>query len=78
MEKKKKKDKPADEALHAEEVELPAPTPTEPAIFKGKVNKYCFIHLGKSLREAWNFTKGTEQPITIELTAEGNLVVKKV
>ena len=78
MAPKKKEDAyPADEELHATKAEQPAPTPTKPATFKGKVNKYAFIHLDKSIREAWGITKGTEQPISIELTAEGNLVIRK-
>jgi len=49
----------------------------EKQAFKGKVNTYCFIHLPKKLREAWGITKGTEQPITIELTTEGALIIRK-
>jgi len=47
------------------------------ATFTGKVNTYSFIHLPKKLREAWGITKGTEQPITIELTTEGALIIRK-
>ena len=75
MEKKKKKDKPADDALHAEEAQ--ATPPTEPTIFEGKVNRFAFIHLNKALRDAWGITKGTEQVIIIELTAEDALLIKK-
>lgn len=45
--------------------------------FLGKVNTYCFIHLPKKLREAWGITKGTEQRITIELTTDGTLIIRK-
>ena len=55
----------------AEEAQLTKTT------FKGKVNKYCFIHLKKPVMEAWGIKKGVEQPITIEITAEGNLRIRK-
>jgi hypothetical protein len=71
MAKKKKADKhPADEALHAEEAQIQT-------TFEGKVNKYGFIHLSKRVREAWGVTKGTEQPITIELTDDNALIIRK-
>ena len=68
MEKKKVDKNPADETLHAEEAQT---------TFKGKLNKYTFIHLPKTLREAWNIQKGTERPVTLELTAEGALIIRK-
>ena len=68
MENKKKADKPADEALHENEAQ---------ATFKGKINKYGFLHFGKGLMQAWNLIKGTEQPVTIELTPEGALIFRK-
>ena len=68
MAKENKSDKPADETLHETEAQT---------TFEAKVNKYAFIHLPKSLREAWGLTKGTEQVISIDLTSEGNLVIKK-
>lgn len=59
----------------AEEAE---PKPEEPqTTFKGKVNAYGFIHLNKKLQKAWDITKGTKYPLTIELTAEGNLILRK-
>ena len=76
MAKEKKEDKPADEALHAEEAEQPAPMPTKPATFKGKLNKYGFIHLNKGLIESWGLTFKTEQAVTIEVTL-GQLIIKK-
>ena len=63
-----KSDKLGGEALHETESQT---------TFKGKVNKYAFIHLDKSLREAWGITRGTEQPVTIEITAEGALIIRK-
>lgn len=35
---------PADEELYTTEAQATPPTPTKPATFKGKVNKYAFIH----------------------------------
>lgn len=65
MAKEKKEDKPATEA-----------TPTEPATFKGKLNKYGFIHLSKGLIESWGLTFKTEQAVSIEIV-EGNLIIRK-
>lgn len=45
--------------------------------FRGKVSKYGFLHFGKPLAKAWGLTKGTEQPITIELTTDGALIIRK-
>ncbi|MFQ6068808.1 MAG: hypothetical protein ACE5KD_04605 [Candidatus Bathyarchaeia archaeon] len=65
---KKKENKPADEALHTEEAQT---------TFSSKINKWGFIHLNKQIRNAWGITKGTEQTVTIELTAEGSLIIRK-
>jgi len=62
---KKKADKPAGE------------TQATQTTFEAKINKYGFLHFGKSLMEAWNLTKGTEQPVTVELTDEGSLIIRK-
>ena len=68
MENKKKTDKSADEALHAKETQM---------TFKSKVNKYGFLHFGKPLMEAWQLSKGVEQPVAIELTSEDSLIIRK-
>ena len=78
MAKKKK----ADEVLHAEEAEatdspaIPTNVSPEKKVFQGKINKYGFLHFGKALMQAWNLSKGTEQPVTIELV-EDDLVINK-
>ena len=64
MEKKKK----VDEALHAEKAQT---------TFEAKVNKYGFLHFGKAIMKAWNLSKGTEQPVTIELTPDDVLTIRK-
>ena len=64
----------------AEEADSPPITSNlspEKKVFEGKINKYGFIHFGKPLMEAWQLSKGTEQPVTIELTAEGALIIRK-
>ena len=55
----------------AEEAQLTKTT------FKGKVNKYGFIFLDRHVQAAWGITKGVEQPVTVELTAEGDLIIRK-
>ena len=83
MAKKIKSDKPANESLHAEEAKATDSPPItsnlspEKKVFEGKINKYGFLHFGKPLVEAWQLSKGTEQPVTIELTAEGALIIRK-
>lgn len=51
--------------------------PTPQTTFEAKINKYGFLHFGKPLMKAWNLTKGTEQPVTIEITTEGSLIIRK-
>jgi len=51
--------------------------PTAQTTFEGKVNAYGFIHLPKGLRQAWDIQKGTEQAVTIEITAENALIVRR-
>ena len=68
MNKKKNEDKPADEALHKTETQK---------VFKGKINAYAFLHLPKPLRKSWGITKGTEQAVSIELTSENALIIRK-
>lgn len=62
---KKKADKPTEEAQ---------PTQTT---FEAKINKYGFLHFGKPLMEAWQLSKGVEQPVAVELTPEGSLIIRK-
>ena len=78
MVKKNKTDKPTEEAKATGSPPIPSNVSPEKKVFEGKINKYGFLHFNKPLREAWGVQKGNEYPITIELTAEGNLVVKKV
>lgn len=73
----KKAAKPAKKAEATDSPPIHSNVSPEKKVFQGKVNKYGFLHFGKNLMEAWGITKGVEQPITIELTVDGNLVIKK-
>jgi hypothetical protein len=40
-------------------------------VFKGKINKYGFLHFGKDLMETLRWTKGEDIPVKITRTANG-------
>ena len=42
-----------------------------------KANKYGFIRLTKPAKEPWSKKKGIERIITIEITTEDNLRIKR-
>jgi len=44
---------------------------------EGKINKYGFIFLSSDVQAAFNYTKGQEMRIIIDMTPEGALVICK-
>ena len=76
MAKKNKTDKPTEEAKATDSPPIPSNVSPEKKVFQGKINKYGFLHFSKGLVQAWNLSKGVEQPVTIELI-EDNFVIKK-
>ena len=77
MVKKNKTDKPTEEAKATDSPPIPSNVSPEKKVFQGKINKYGFIFLPKSIRESWGITKGVEYPLAIMLTAEGTLIIRK-